>query len=69
MKHFKSIKLKSYLGCNVSYCCAVILVDSDHLESSISFNPKHLGYITRIFDNTYDSIFCIWEIQKYKEVT
>ena len=27
-----------------------------------------IGYITRIFEDTSDSIFWLWAIQKYKEV-
>ena len=69
LNHMKSLKLKSYPGENVTDCCAAILVDADRLESAGSFNPEHLGYITRIFKDTSDSRFCLWAIQKYKEVT
>ena len=65
----KSLKLKSYLGKNVTYSCAAILVDAERLESDGAFKPEHLGYITRIFEDTYDSRFLLWAIQKYKEVT
>ena len=44
-------------------------MDSERLESAGAFKPEHLGYITRIFEDTYDSRFCLWEVQKYKEVT
>ena len=32
--HMKSLKLKSYPGNNVTYCCVVILVDAERLESA-----------------------------------
>ena len=50
--HVKSLKLKSYPRENVTYCCAAILVDAEHLESAGAFNPEHLGYITSIFEDT-----------------
>ena len=65
----KSLKLKNYPGENITDCCEEILVDADRLESSGAFKPEHLGYITRIFEYTSDSIFRLWDIQKYKEVT
>ena len=64
----KSLKLKSYPGENVTYFCASILVDAEHLESSGAFKTDQLGYITRIFENTSDSILRLWDIQKYKDV-
>ena len=67
--HMKSLKLKIYPGETVSYFCAAILVYVERLESDGAFNPEHLGYITRIFEDTYDSRFCLWDISKYKEVT
>ena len=60
----KSLKLTSYPGENVTDFCAAILVDSDHLESAGAFNPKHLWYITRIFEDTSDSRFRLWDIHK-----
>ena len=68
LNHMKSLKLKSYPGENVTDWCAEILVDAERLESAGAFNPDHLGYITHIFEDTSDSIFCMWNIQKYKEV-
>ena len=65
----KSLKLKIYPGENVTDCCAAILVDAERLESAGTFKPEHLGYITRIFEDTSDSIFRLRDIQKYKEVT
>ena len=65
----KSLKLKSYPGENVTDCCAAILVDAEHFESSGAFNPEQLGYITHIFEDTSDSRFCLWDIHKHKEVT
>ena len=64
----KILKLKSYPGENVIDCCAAILVDAERLDSYGAFKPEHLGYITRIFEDTSDSIFLLWGIQKYKEV-
>ena len=46
-------------------CCNL----EDSLESVGAFKPEHLGYITCICEDTSDSIFHIWEIHKYKEVT
>ena len=68
LNHMKSFKLKSYPGENVTDCCAAILVDAERLESARAFNPEHLGYITRIFEDNSDSRFCLWDIHKYKEV-
>ena len=47
----------------------MILVGDERLESNRFFNPDHLGYITCIFDDTSDSRFPIWDINKYNEVT
>ena len=69
LTHMKSIKLKSYPGYNVIDCCAEILVDAERLDSAGAFKPEHIGYITRIFEDTYDSMFRLLGIQKYKEVT
>ena len=68
LTHMNSIKLKSYPGENITDFCAAILVDYERLESAGAFKPGHLWYITCIFDDTYDSIFHLWSIQKYKEV-
>ena len=68
LTHMKMIKLKMYPGENVTDCCAEISVDAKHLESAGAFKPEHLGYITRTFEDTYDSRFHMWAIQKYKEV-
>ena len=64
----KSLKLKSYPGENVTDCCPAILVDAERLESAGAFKPEHLGYIIRIFEDTSDSRFRMWAIQKYKDV-
>ena len=64
-----SIKLKSYLGDNVTDFCALILVDGDNIESSGAFYLEHLGYIAQIFEDNSVSRFHLWAIQKYKEVT
>ena len=55
LNHIKSLKLKNYSGENVTDCCAEILVDAERLESAGAFNSGHLGYITRIFEDTSDS--------------
>ena len=44
-------------------------VDEYRLDSSGEFNPEHLGYITFIFEDIYDSRFLLCMIRKYKEVT
>ena len=54
---------------SVTDCCAAILVDDERLKSSGAFKLDHLGYITCIFEDTSDSRFRLWDIQKYKEVT
>ena len=69
LTHMNSLKLKIYPGENVTNLCAEILVDAERLESAGNFKPEHLGYITRIFEDTSDSIFCLWGIHNYKEVT
>ena len=45
------------------------MVDDERIESSGDFKPKHLGYVTHIFEDTSESRFRIWYIKKYKEVT
>ena len=45
------------------------MVDNESLESAGAFNPEQLGYINCIFEDTSDSRFRQWDIQKYKEVT
>ena len=67
LNHTKSLKLKDNPGDNVADCDA-ILVDAKRLESDGTFKPDHLGYIIRILEDTYDSIFRLWATQKYKEV-
>ena len=69
LNHMKSLKLKSYPGENDIDFCEAILVDAECLESAGAFKPEHLGYITCIFEDTSDSRFCVWAIQKYKDVT
>ena len=69
LNNIKSLKLKSYPVENVTDCCAEILVDDERLGSAGAFKPDHLGYITSIFEDTSDSRFRLWAIQKYKEVT
>ena len=69
LNYIKSLKLKIYPGENVTDCFAAILVDAEHLESAGGFKPEHLGYITCIFEDNSNSIFRLWDIQKYKEVT
>ena len=66
LNHMKSLKLKSDPEVNVTDCCAAILVDAERLESAGAFKSDHLGYITRIFEDTSDSRFRMWYIQKYK---
>ena len=68
LTHVNSLKLKRYLGGNLIYFCAAILVDADRLNSDEAFKPEQLGYITRIFGDTSDSRFRLWDIQNCKEV-
>ena len=57
--HMKSLKIKIYPGENVTDLCAKILVDSERLESAGDLNPEQRGYITRIFEDSPDSRFCV----------
>ena len=68
LTHRKSLKLKIYPGENVTDYCAEILVDAEHLGSDWDFKPDHIGYTTSIFEYNSESRFCLWDIQKYKEV-
>ena len=68
LNHMKSLKLKDHPGGNVTYCCDVILVDMELLDSAGAFKLKHLGYIIRNYEDTSDFRFHIWVTQKYKEV-
>ena len=69
LTQMKSLKLIIYPGENVTDCSAAISVDADHLDSDGVFNPENIGYITRIFEDTFDSRFYMWAILKYREVT
>ena len=44
-------------------------MDAERLESAGALKPEHLGYIIRIFENTSDFRFRLWDIQKYKKET
>ena len=68
LKHMKILKLKDCLSRAVADCYDEILVNVESLESAGAFNPEHLGYIIRIFEDNSDYIFHLWETQKYKEV-
>ena len=68
LNHMNSIKLKDRPGGNVEYCCETILVYVECLDISGAFNPKHLGYIICIFEDTSDPRFHIWATHKYKKV-
>ena len=46
-----------------------ILNHMKRLESAWASKPEHLGYITHIFEDTSDSRFRLWAIEKYKDVT
>ena len=64
----ESLKLKDNQGGDTADYYDAILEYMEGLESSGAFKPEHLGYIISIFENTSDSIFNIWETQKYKAV-
>ena len=68
LNHTNSLKLKDHLGKNITYFCGLILVDAERLNSAEAFNPEHLGYIIRIFEETSDSVFHLWATQEYKGV-
>ena len=65
----KSLKRKSHPGENITDCCAEILVYAKRLDSDGAFKPDHLGHITRIFEDNYDTKFYHWAIQRCNEVT
>ena len=44
-------------------------MDAERLDSDGEFKTENLEYITRIFEDTSDSRFRLWDIQKYKKVT
>ena len=44
------------------------MLDAEGLEIAGAFKLENLGYITRIFEDTSDSRFRLWPIQKYKKV-
>ena len=60
LNYLNIIKLKRYAGENVADFFSIILVDSELHESSRAFDPEHLGYITRILENTSNSRFRFW---------
>ena len=60
LNQMKSLKLKDNTVGDVANCCDAILVDVERLESARAFNPEHLGYIIRIFEDNYDSRFHLW---------
>ena len=43
----------------------MVLVYDERLEDYVEFKPEQLGYIARIFEDTYDYIFRIWYIHNY----
>ena len=68
LNNMKILKIHSYPGENVTDCCTEIFIDDENLKSTGTFKPDHLGYITRIFEDTSYSRFSLWEIHNYKEV-
>ena len=68
MNYLKSLKLNIYSGENIADCCATVMVSTESLESDGSFKPDHIGYITRMFEDTSDYRFLLWEIYNYKQV-
>ena len=60
LNQMKSLKLKDNQGGDTADCYDAILENVEGLESAGAFNPKHLGYIISIFENTSDSRFNIW---------
>ena len=68
LNHMNNIKLKDLLGRYAADFYNAILVNVDILEIAGAFKLEYLGYIIRIFEDTYDYIFRLWATQKYKEV-
>ena len=66
LTHMKCLKLKNCSGEKVTYLFNAILVDTERLESSGIFKPEHLGYITCIIADNYDSRLRLWFILNYK---
>ena len=69
LNHIKSLNISIYPGENITDYCDEIFVDADLLDSAGAFNNEHLGYITRIFEYAYSYRLCLWDIQKYKDIT
>ena len=67
--HINCLKIKDHPGENVADLCNAILVDADHLVSTIYFKTKHLDYIKHVFWDTFYPRFHIWATHKYKQVT
>ena len=61
-----SLKVNIYPGENTADWWDIIMVYVERLESAGALKPEHLGYIIRIFEDTSDSRFRLWAIQKYK---
>ena len=60
LNYFNIVKFNSYPEYNVTYFCAEILVYTERLESAGSFEPKHLGYTTYLFEDNSDSRLFLW---------
>ena len=68
LNHTNNLKLKDHSGRDVADCYDASLVNVESLESVGAFNPEHLDYIIRIFENNSDSRFHLWANHKYKEM-
>ena len=64
LNHTKRLKTRDLPGGEVADCYDAILANVDSLDSARAFKPDHLGYIIRIFEDTSDSIFHLWETKK-----
>ena len=68
LDHFNSLKIRIYPMEVVVHFYAAILVDSDHLDSDISFQSYELGYFTCIFEDTSNSRVFLWGIYNYNRL-
>ena len=63
----KNIKLAPFPGIFPNYCMSTV-VDGEMLNIPVALNPKHMEGISRILEESKDTGFQIWSIQKYRKV-
>ena len=65
----QQVKWNIYPRENVTDWSSAILLDAEHIESYGDLKHENLGYIICTFEDTSDTRFRLWAIQKYKEAT